>query len=211
MVLALASMGGKSYNRGRMLPGQRVQLTKLLNAWAAGDGSALERLTPVVHAELHRMAQWHMANERAGHILQPSALVNEAFVRLIDGAKTDWGSRTEFFAHAGRLMRHILIDFARAQQTGKRGFRSPHLELSEWIQDSSQTKRFVDLLDLDAALQELAGLSMRQAQVVELRYFAGLGIPDTARALKVSEATVIRDWGAARAWLFQRLQPGAIE
>ncbi len=190
-----------------MLPGQRVQLTKLLNAWTAGDGTALEKLTPVVHAELYRMAQWHMANERTGHVLQPSALVNEAFVRLIDGRKMDWSSRNEFFAHAGRLMRHILIDFARAQQTEKRGFRVAHAELSDALEDSSQTKRFVDLLDLDVALEELAALSARQAQVVELRYFAGLAIPDTARTLKVSEATVIRDWGAARAWLFQRLRP----
>ena len=182
-----------------------VALTGLLKAWSGGDASALERLTPIVYEELHRLARRNVIGERDGHLLQPSALVNEAFVRLISGAPTDWESRNHFFAVAARLMRQILIDFARAQDTGKRGKRTPHLELGD-VRDVAGIKASPeDFLDLDTALNDLARLDARQAQVVELRYFGGLGNPEIAAVLGISEPTVIRDWRMARAWLFDRL------
>lgn len=181
-------------------------LTQTLNAWSDGDASALERLAPVVHAELHRIARRNMANEREGHLLQPSALVNEAFVRLMAGASVEWKSRTHFFAVSARLMRHILIDFARAQDTGKRGQRSPHVDLSA-IKDTLEAPPApVDFLDLDTAMDELAQLDARQARIVELRYFGGLDNTEVAAVLGVSEPTVVRDWRLARAWLYGRLR-----
>jgi RNA polymerase sigma-70 factor, ECF subfamily len=182
-------------------------LTVMLKAWSTGDDSALEQLTPVVYAELHRLARRNMARQREGHVMQPSALVNEAFVRLIGGAPVEWESRHHFFAVSARMMRHILIDFARAQSAGKRGGGAPHVNLSE-VADSSETAaKPVDFLDLDAALSELSRLSPRQAQVVELRYFGGLENGEIASILGTSEPTVVRDWRAARVWLFTRLQP----
>lgn len=184
-----------------------VALTRILKDWSEGDQSALDRLTPVVYAELHRLARRNMAGERAGHLLQPSALVNEAFVRLLAGQRVEWASRAHFFAHSARLMRQILIEFARAQETVKRGQRSPHLDLSG-IHDLSVVRQEpVDLLDLDAALEELAALHSRQAQVVELRYFGGLENAEVAAVLGLSEPTIERDWRVARAWLFDRQQP----
>jgi len=184
-----------------------VELTRMLKAWSDGDRSALERLTPIVYAELHRLARRNMAGEREGHLLQPSALVNEAFVRLMGGAQVEWASRTHFFAVSARLMRQILIDFARAQDTGKRGNRTPHVDLSEAKELPRDTASPVDLIDLDAALGELARLDSRQAQVVELRYFGGLENAEIAAVLGISEPTVVRDWRVARAWLYSRLQP----
>ncbi|HTX36439.1 MAG TPA: sigma-70 family RNA polymerase sigma factor [Bryobacteraceae bacterium] len=187
-----------------------VELTRMLKAWSDGDQSALDRLTPVVYAELHRLARRNMAGEREGHLLQPSALVNEAFLRLMGSAPVEWASRTHFFAVSARLMRQILIDFARAQDTGKRGNRTPHVGLSE-VRDLQELPRDaaspVDLIDLDAALHDLSRLDSRQAQVVELRYFGGLENAEIAAVLGVSEPTVVRDWRVARAWLYSRLQP----
>ncbi|MGA2119593.1 MAG: sigma-70 family RNA polymerase sigma factor [Bryobacteraceae bacterium] len=184
-----------------------VALTRMLKAWSGGDRSALDRLTPVVYAELHRLAQHNMAGERDGHLLQPSALVNEAFVRLMRGAPVEWASRAHFFAVSARLMRQILIDFARAQQAGKRGNRAPHVDISEIEDSPGKAASAVDLIDLDAALEDLSRLDPRQAQVVELRYFGGLENAEIAAVLGVSEPTVVRDWRVARAWLFTRLQP----
>jgi RNA polymerase sigma factor (TIGR02999 family) len=183
-----------------------VELTRLLKAWNSGDATALERLTPVVYAELHRLARRNMAAEREGHLLQPSALVNEAFLRLMGVDSVEWSSRAHFFAMCARLMREILIDFARAQNTGKRGHRSPHLTLSA-VRESAKHNPPVDLIDLDAALTELAELDPRRAHVVELRYFAGLENAEVAAVLGVSEPTVVRDWRIARTWLFARLRP----
>jgi RNA polymerase sigma factor (TIGR02999 family) len=181
----------------------------MLKAWSAGDASALDRLTPVVYDELHRLARRNLAGERDGHLLQPSALVNEAFLRLLDGASTDFPSRAHFFAFSAHLMRNILIDFARAQNTGKRGHRQPHVNLSE-VKDLQKAETSpVDFIDLDAALDDLAKLSPRQAHVVELRYFGGLENAEIAALLQVSEPTVVRDWRTARAWLYDRLQPSA--
>ena len=186
-----------------------AELTVLLKAWSDGDVTALERLTPVVYAELHRIARRNLAGEREGHLLQPSALVNEAFVRLLGAAPVEWASRNHFFAVSARLMRQILIDFARAQDTGKRGHRSPHVTLSG-VQDlPGPAETPVDFIDLDAALDQLSALDQRQAQVVELRYFGGMENAEIAGVLGVSEPTVVRDWRVARAWLYSRLHPGA--
>lgn len=189
-------------------PLSAVELTRILKDWSGGDASALERLTPVVYAELHRLAQRNMAAEREGHLLQPSALVNEAFLRLMAGGPVEWSSRTHFFAFSARLMRQILIDFARAQGRNKRGGRTPHVDLSG-IRDlaAAPDSNPVDFVDLDAALHDLAALDERQAKVVELRYFGGLENAEIAAVLGVSEPTVVRDWRFARAWLFDRLQP----
>jgi len=181
------------------------ELTRILNAWSGGDQSALEQLTPMVYAELHRLAGRTMAREREGHLLQPSALVNEAFLRLLGGAPVEWASRAHFFAISARLMRQILIDFARAQETDKRGNRSPHVDLSDVKDLARKGAEPVDLIDLDAALVELSKLDMRQAQVVELRYFGGLENAEIAATLGISEPTVVRDWRLARAWLYHRL------
>lgn len=184
-----------------------VELTRMLQAWSEGDPSALERLTPAVYAELHRLARRNLAAERDGHLLQPSALVNEAFLRLIGGAPVEWASRTHFFAVSARLMRQILIDFARAQETSKRGNRRPHVGLSKIEDLPGEARSPVDLIDLDAALEALAKLDARQAQVVELKYFGGLENGEIAQVLGISEPTVVRDWRVARAWLYARLQP----
>lgn len=184
-----------------------VELTRILKDWSGGDASALERLTPFVYAELHRLACRNLAGERDGHLLQPSALVNEAFLRLLADQPVEWASRTQFFAFTARLMRQILIDFARAQDTDKRGHRSPHMDLSGIHDFAAPQGSSVDFIDLDAALNELAGLDERQAKVVEMRYFGGLEYLEIATVLVVSESTVIRDWRAARAWLFNRLHP----
>jgi RNA polymerase sigma factor (TIGR02999 family) len=178
----------------------------MLQAWRRGDASALERLTPVVYAELHRIAHRNLAQEREGHLLQPTALVNEAFVRLLGEAPVEWASRAHFFGFAARLMRHILIDFARAQQTEKRGRRRTHLDLAAAGDVPASQRDPVDLIDLDDALDDLAQLDARQAQLVELRYFGGLENAEIAAVLGISEPTVVRDWRVARAWLYDRLQ-----
>ena len=190
-------------------PLRGVEVTRILRAWSNGDASALEQLTPVVYNELHRLARLYLAGEREGHVLQPSALVNEAFIRLIAGEPVEWASRTHFFAVSARFMRQILIDFARAQETHKRGHRQPHINLSSTDQQLAADMNFVDFLDLDAALTELSRLDSRQAHIVELRYFGGLEIAEVAVALDVSERTVSREWNVARAWLFDRLQPSS--
>jgi RNA polymerase sigma-70 factor, ECF subfamily len=184
-----------------------VELTRMLKAWSGGDAAALDRLTPIVYAELHRLARRNLAGEREGHLLQPSALVNEAFVRLIGGAHVEWASRSHFFAVSARLMRQILIDFARAQDTGKRGNRSPQVDLSDVKELPRTAASPVDFMDLDSALEDLSRLDPRQAQVVELRYFGGLENSEIGEVLGISEPTVVRDWRVARAWLFSRLQP----
>lgn len=185
------------------------ELTRLLQAWAGGDASALDRLTPLVYAKLYRLARRNLAGERQQHLLQPSALVNEAFVRLLGGAPTEWASRDHFFSVSARLMRRILIDFARAEVTSKRGGGAQRITVSDLNYLAGEGARPIDFLDLDAALNDLAGLDARQAQVVELRYFGGLENGEIARVLGISEPTVVRDWRVARAWLFDRLKPAA--
>ncbi len=183
----------------------------MLKAWRDGDASALDSLTPVVYAELHRLARRYMADERAGHVLQPSALVNEAFARLMHDAPVEWESRSHFFAVSARLMRQILIDFARAQSTRKRGERVEHLDAAQArnLALDGGSLDLADLVTLHEALNRLAALDARQAQVVELRFFGGLDNKEIAAVLDVSEPTVVRDWRMARAWLYDALQAGA--
>ncbi len=187
------------------------ELTRLLNCWSQGDESALDRLTPLVYSELRRLAGRNFAGERDGHLLQPSALVNEAFVRLMGGTPSQWTSRGHFFSFSARLMRQILIDFARGQETAKRGHRSPHLDVSHIKELRGENANPVDLIDLDRALNELALLNERHARVVELRYFGGLENAEVASVLGISEATVVRDWHVSRAWLFDRLNGQSLQ
>jgi RNA polymerase sigma factor (TIGR02999 family) len=180
-----------------------LEITRLLVAWNNGDGAALEQLTPLVHAELHRLAKRYMAGERQGHILQTTALVNEAFMRLIDWQNVEWRNRAHFFGLAAQIMRRILVDFARARRREKRGGDALLVSLSE-AANVAQERR-PDLVALDDALQTLEKLDPRQARVVELRFFAGLSLEETAEALKVSLTTVRRDWAVAEAWLYREL------
>jgi RNA polymerase sigma factor (TIGR02999 family) len=183
-------------------------VTGLLRAWNGGDASALERLAPVVYAELHRLARRQMGMERDGHILQPSALVNEAFLRMIGNQRVEWASRAQFYAVSARMMRQILIEFARAQQTEKRGSRAEHIEIGaagDWLADTVAAVPAENMLAIDEALTRLGQLDARQAEVVELRFFGGLDNREIAGVLKVSEQTVVRAWRVARAWLFDAL------
>jgi RNA polymerase sigma factor (TIGR02999 family) len=182
------------------------EITQLLVAWNKGEASALEQLTPLVHAELHRLAKRHMAAERPGHLLQTTALVNEAYLRVIDWQNVEWQNRAHFFGLAAQIMRHILVDFARTQQRGKRGGDALRVSLSEAA--NLPQERSTDLVALDEALQALEKLDARQARVVELRFFAGLNLEETAAALNVSVITVRRDWSAAQAWLYRELCKG---
>jgi RNA polymerase sigma factor (TIGR02999 family) len=179
------------------------EITRLLIAWNKGDVKALEKLTPLVHTELHRLAKHYMAGERHDHILQTTALINEAYLRLIDWGNVEWRDRSHFFGLASQIMRRILVDFARARRSEKRGGEALRVSLSE--ADHIGRERSADLVALDDALRSLEKLDARQARVVELRFFAGLSYEETAEALKVSVGTVRRDWSFAQAWLFREL------
>jgi RNA polymerase sigma factor (TIGR02999 family) len=182
------------------------EITQLLVAWNKGDHTALEQLAPLVHEELHRLAKRKMAGEGPGHILQTTALVNEAYLRLIDWKNVNWQNRAHFFGLAAKIMRHILVDFARARRRDKRGGDALQVSLS--VAAAIAQEQSADLVALDDALQTLERLDPRQARVVELRYFAGLSLDETAEALKISVATVRRDWKMAEAWLFRELSKG---
>jgi RNA polymerase sigma factor (TIGR02999 family) len=178
-------------------------ITHMLAAWRNGDASALEKLTPLVYNELHNLARAYLSRERPGHMLQPTALVNEAFLRLLEWQPDQWESRTHFFAVAASLMRRILVQGARERNAAKRGSGQYALSLSDI--DTAAEEAPVDLLALDESLTQLEALDPRQARVVELRYFAGLTMEETAEVLQVSLMTVRRDWRVARAWLHQQL------
>jgi RNA polymerase sigma-70 factor (ECF subfamily) len=186
-----------------MSPGANV--TELLVAWGRGDEGALDVLAPLVHQELHRLAARYMAGERPGHILQATALVNEAYLRLVDWKGVRWQNRAHFFAMAAQIMRRILVDNARARARAKRGGAPLHVSLSEAEQVS--LGKSVDLVALDDALKGLEALDGRQSRVVELRFFGGLDLEETAHVLGVSVGTVRRDWSLARAWLYRELHP----
>ncbi len=175
------------------------EITKLLKDWSAGDQSALDKLMPLVQEELHRLAHQYMRREQPGHLLQTSALVNEAYLRLVDQAQVQWQNRAHFFAIAARLMRRILVDDARRRQRDKRGGHVIQVPLDEATGVPQQ--QAANLLALDDALQALAAIDPRQSEIVELRFFGGLSIEETAEVLKVSPGTVMRDWTFARAWL----------
>ena len=179
------------------------QITQLLLAWGKGDETALETLMPMVYDELRRVAARHLRRQRPGHTLQTTALVNEAYLRLIDSSQVRWQNRAHFFAVSAQLMRRILVDFARSRQYLKRGGGAQQVSLDEARVVAPE--RTVDVLALDDALTRLAALNPRQAQVVELRYFGGLSEEESAEALKVSLRTVQRDWNLARLWLYRQI------
>ena len=179
------------------------EVTILLRAWGGGDKQALDRLTPLVYRELHQIAGRLMAGQRPNHTLQATALVNEAYVRLVDAQETSWQDRAHFFALCARAMRQILIDHARARASEKRGGGQLALQLDEAL--AAAPAHEVNLLELDEALKRLEMLDPRKSQVVELRFFGGLNLEETAEALKVSTKTVQRDWDLAKAWLYGEL------
>jgi len=179
------------------------EITQLLLAWSHGEQAALDQLIPLVHDELHRMAKRYMRRERPGQTMQTTALVDEAYLRLVDSSRVHWQSRAHFFAIAAQLMRRILVDFARRRHNLKRGGRAEQVSLDEALVVSPE--RGADIVALDDALKALASLDARQSQVVELRFFGGLSINETAEVLKVSEGTVRRDWSLAKAWLHREL------
>jgi RNA polymerase sigma factor (TIGR02999 family) len=184
--------------------GGPAQITRLLIDWRGGDQAALEQLIPLVHDELRRLARRHMAHEHAGHTLQATALVNEAYVRLIDVRQVKWQDRAHFFAMSSRLMRRILVDFARSKGYQKRGGGAQKVSFDEALVVSQEPGQ--DLVALDDALNALSAFDARKAQVVEMRFFGGLSVEETAEALKVSVDTVMRDWKLAKAWLLRELK-----
>ena len=183
------------------------ETTQLLRAWAGGDESALERLTPRVYDELRRLAGRLMRNERQGNTIQATALVHEAYLKLIDIDNVDWQHRAHFFAISAQVMRHILLDRARRTMAGKRGGDFPRINLDE-VPDLG-TERARELIALDDALSAMAQVDPRKARVIELRFFAGLTVEETAEVLKVSPDTVLRDWRVARAWLLAEMGEGS--
>lgn len=175
------------------------EVSQLLHAWNHGDETALERLMPLVYDELHRMARHYMARESPGHTLQTTALVNEAYVRLVDAAHTSYQNRIHFFAVCAQAMRRILADWGRSRRALKRGGEIPMLRLDEALDGAEMPG--LDFVDLDEALKALAKVDPRKSQVVELRFFGGLNLQETAQVLKVSSDTVLRDWKMAKNWL----------
>jgi RNA polymerase sigma-70 factor, ECF subfamily len=182
----------------------RQDVTALLQAWRGGDDDALARLTPLVYDELHRLANRYMRGEQPGHTLQTTALVNEAYIKLVDSSRVRWQNRSHFFAIAAQLMRRILVDFARRRRYQKRGADWQRVTLAEGLDIAVNND--ADLVAVDEALEALAKLDPRKAQVVELRFFGGLSLEETAEALKLSTDTVGRDWRAAKAWLTRELR-----
>jgi RNA polymerase sigma factor (TIGR02999 family) len=182
------------------------EITQLLKAWTAGDEQALEKLTPVVYQELHRVARRCMAGQRPGHPFQTTDLVNEAYLRLVNCAQMNWQHRAHFFAMSAQLMRRILIDLARSHGYQKRGGGVVPLSLDEAPTVGNEPDR--NLVALDDALKELAAVDGRKSKVVELRFFGGLSIKETSEVLKVSVETVVRDWRLAKIWLLRELSGG---
>ena len=179
------------------------QVTHLLRAWGEGEQSALDELVPLVYQEMHRLAQVYMSRERSGHVLQTTALVNEAYIRLVDTTKASWQNRSHFFAICANVMRRILVEWARSRQALKRGGAAVPLELVESLVVADEPGQ--DLVALDDALKDLSGLDPRKGKVVELRFFGGLSVEETADALKISCETVMRDWKFAKSWLRREL------
>jgi len=184
-----------------------VDVSQLLSAWSDGDQSALEELTPIVYEELHRLARLYMKRERRGHSLQATALVNEAYTRLVDYKRMQWQNRAHFFAVSSQLMRRILVEHARRHNL-KRGGRAQHVSLAAVVGGSEED---TDLVALDDAMKALAQLDPRKVQIVEMRFFGGLSVEETAQVLKISTVTVKRDWTAARTWLYRELTGATID
>jgi RNA polymerase sigma-70 factor (ECF subfamily) len=187
----------------------KTDVTELLLSWSNGDSSALDRLVPLVHQELRRLARHYMAQERPGHTLQATALVNEAYLRLVDVNRVRWQNRAHFFAVAAQMMRRILVEFARSRARLKRG-GDPQQVMLESVPQIVDEKS-PDLVALDAALSELAKVDARMSQVVELRFFGGLTVEETAEALSVSPETVMREWKTAKVWLLRQVTESATD
>ena len=188
---------------GEPAPVPASEVTRLLQAWSSGDADALQQLIPFVYNELHRLAHHYMAAEKSGQTLQTTALVHEVYLRLIDVKNVSWQSRAHFYALCARLMRRILVDFARSKNYQKRGGHFTHIELDEAATVSAIVGS--ELLAVDEALKQLASIDARTSSVVELRFFGGLTVEETAAALSVSVETVMRDWKLAKAWLSREL------
>jgi RNA polymerase sigma factor (TIGR02999 family) len=182
---------------------QGTEVTHLLRAWRGGDRAALDQLMPLVYGELRRMARRYLQREQPGNTLQPTALVNEAFLRLVEASGVSWQDRAHFFAISAQIMRRILVDAARARGSRKRGGGVERLDLNESVDVLPELDS--RLVDLDDALEALAQFDARKARVVELRFFAGLSVKETAEVLKISPESVKRDWRLARAWLMHEL------
>ncbi len=182
------------------------EITHLLLRWNGGDGGSLNELIPLVEQELRRIARLHMLRERPVHTLQATALVNEAYLKLVDQSRATWRNRAQFFNMASTIMRRILVDHARALQTGKRGSGAERLPLDEFILSPAKSAA---LVRLDNALEALAKIDPRKARIVELRYFGGLSVEETAEALDVHPNTVVRDWNLAKAWLAREMNTDA--
>jgi RNA polymerase sigma-70 factor (ECF subfamily) len=180
-------------------------VTELLRAWSDGEDGALERLTPLVEAELRRLARGYMGRERRGHTLQPTALVNEAFLRLTDARSIRWQDRAHFLGISARLMRRVLVDHARSRGYRKRGGDAQRVTLNEGLVASPEPAA-VDVVALDRALEALAAVDVRKSRVIELRFFGGLSVEETAEVLHVSADTVKRDWRLAKLWLLRELE-----
>ena len=185
-----------------MKVGSAEQVTQLLRSWSEGNQAALEKLTPLVYGELHRLAKGYMRGEREGHVLQTTALINEAFVRLIDWKSVSWQNRAHFFGISAGLMRRILVDFARSHRSSKRGGEASRVTLDEALIPGGPSS---DVVAVDEALKSLEALDARKGQIVELRFFGGLNMQETAEVLKISIRTVEREWSLAQAWLLREL------
>ena len=182
------------------------EITALLADWRGGNQAALDRLLPLVYDELHRLASSYMRGEASGHVLQTTALVHEAYLRMIDSSNVNYETRTHFFAVAAQVMRHILVDYARARRRAKRGVGAVPLELSEVAVLSDA--RAEEVIAVNFALEKLTALDARKSRVFEMRYFGGMSVDEAAQALRLSPATVARDWRMAKAWLRREIAPG---
>jgi RNA polymerase sigma-70 factor, ECF subfamily len=182
------------------------EITQLLQKWSGGDDDALEQLTPIIYSELHRIAKRYMNRERDGHTLQTTALVNEAYLRLIDWKTAKWENRAHFFGVSAQLMRRILVDFARKRPKVSNDEAVRQVSLEEAF--TVTTEKDADLVALDEALNELAKFDERKAKIVELKFFGGLSVEETAEVLKVAPITVMREWQKAKAWLYRELSQG---
>jgi|SRR5215813_1726425 len=187
------------------MPPSPHQVTQLLNDWSSGDQSARDMLMPLVYEELHQLAHRHMRRESPGHMLQTSALVNEAFVKLVDQRNVRWQNRAHFFGIAAEMMRRILVDYARSRNYAKRGGGVQHVSFDEGLIVSDE--RTNEIVKVHEALEQLAEFDPRKSQIVELRFFGGLNIDETAEVLGVSPGTVMRDWTMAKAWLRREMNP----
>jgi len=183
------------------------EVTQLLHLWCRGEAAALDKLVPLVHDELHRRAHRYMMQERAGHTLQTTALINEVYLQLIDAPKVNWQDRAHFFAISAKLMRQVLVHYSRSKNSQKRGGKFRQLSLNQSSLFASRPD--ANLVELDDALTALAEVDPRKAQVVELRFFGGLSLEEAAEVLKISADTVWRDWDLAKGWLYREMKHAA--